>query len=389
MLRHIFKIVWKNKRQNGLLLFELFASLLILSAVFAYLINNYEQISTPLGFETNNRYLLLFSDNSTQDSAAYYAKIELLEHALADLPEVESHSFGNTVYPFSGNNWSNGIEINNVPVSYLNASMDERFYETMGLKLHQGRWFSKPLHPDSQQEIVLNKVFCDQYFAGEDLIDSTLEVFDNRKVVGIVENYKYNGEFVDEDPVVLNYVDPHDALYSQCLYLKVAPETTADFEMKLTEMVGKVTGITDFNIRNLDQSRQSNSRSSWLAISSLSGLALFLVINVAMGLFGVLWTSIKKRRYEISLRKAMGATSNAIMTHFITESLGLTLLAWVAGCAVMLQVTYFELLDFKQTHLHMGLLFASVFLFLLVAICTLYPAAKAAQFEPAEGLKDE
>ncbi|MFM1931452.1 MAG: hypothetical protein RL226_755 [Bacteroidota bacterium] len=336
MLKHIFKIVWKNKRQNGLLLFELFVSLLILSAVFAYLINNYEQVTTPLGFETSNRYLLLFADNSNQDSTAYYEKVELLEQAFADMPEIVNHSFGNTVYPFSGNNWSNGVEINNVLMNYLNASMDERFEETMGLKMHQGRWFNKPLQPSDQAEIVINKVFYDTYFAGMNCIDSTFEVFDNRKVVGIVENYKYNGEFVDEEPVVLSYVDPHDALYSQCVYIQVTPETTAEFELKLTEIVSRVTGISDFNVRNLDQSREESSRSSWLAIGSLSSLAIFLVINVAMGLFGVLWTSIKKRRYEISLRKAMGATSQNILQHFMIESLGLTTIAWLVGVAVML-----------------------------------------------------
>jgi len=38
----------------------------------------------------------------------------------------------------------------------------------------------------------------------------------------------------------------------------------------------------------------------------------FLVINVALGLFGVLWYNINKRRGEIGLRRAVGATGNSV-----------------------------------------------------------------------------
>lgn len=389
MLKHIFKIVWKNKRQNGLLLFELFVSLLILSAVFAYLLTNFEKVSSPLGFETEDRYLILFYDNSQEDSAAYIAKIENLERALTAMPQIKQISFGNTVYPFSGNNWQTGVMINNVNVPYLMASMDERYQQTMGLKMHAGRWYDKPIDAAAVKEIVINRKFYEEHFAGQDVIDSVMQVLDGQKVVGIVEHYKYNGEFEDESNVVLSYVDPNSAVYAQSIYVHVEPGTPAEIEQEMNRAVFEATGIIYFNIRNLDETRKVDSRDSWVAITALSALAIFLVINVAMGLFGVLWTSIKKRRYEISLRKAMGASQSAILGQFVIESFGLALLATLAGSAMMLQVIYFQLIDFEKRHMQNGLLLACLFIFLLVLLCALYPAWRAAQFEPADGLKDE
>lgn len=389
MLKHIFKIVWKNKRQNGLLLFELFISLIILTAVFAYLLTNFEMVASPLGFETKNRYLILFYDNSAEDSLAYVSKIDNLQRALGQMPEVENISFGNTVYPFSGNNFQTGIMINNVNVPYLMASMDDNYHETMGLKMHTGRWFTKTHNAAHNGEIVINKKFYDSHFAGRNIVDSVLEVLNNQKVVGIVEHYKYNGEFIDEDNIVLSYVDPHNAVYAQSIYVQVQPNTPPEIEQELTRIVFESTGITDFNVRNLDEARELDSRPSWVAITALSALSIFLVINVAMGLFGVLWTNVKKRQYEISLRKALGASQNHVLGQFILESVGLVFLAVVAGCAVVLQIIHFNLLSADMRHMHTGLLLACLFIFFLVLACAIYPAWRAARFEPAEGLKDE
>jgi putative ABC transport system permease protein len=389
MLKHIAKIVWKNKRQNGLLLFELFISLIILTTVFAYLLTNIEKVSSPLGFETEDRYLVLFYDNSAEDSAAYVTKIDNLQRALKQMPQVLSVSFGNTVYPFSGNNWQTGVMINNVNVPYLMASMDENYQGTMGLKMHAGRWYTKPLDTSDNGEVVINKKFYDNHFSGQDVIDSVMELLDGQKIVGIVEHYKYNGEFVDEDNVVLSYVDPHNAVYAQSLYVHVQPNTPPEIEQELSRVVFESTGIIDFNIRNLDETRKIDSRPSWVAITALSALSIFLVINVAMGLFGVLWTNVKRRHYEISLRKALGASQYHILGQFMLESTGLVLLALVAGSAIVLQIIHFNLISDEIRHMHTGLVFAGLFIFLLVIACALYPAWRAARFEPAEGLKDE
>jgi putative ABC transport system permease protein len=60
----------------------------------------------------------------------------------------------------------------------------------------------------------------------------------------------------------------------------------------------------------------------------------FLLINVALGLFGILNVSIAKRRSEIGLRRALGATGRGISRQFVGEMWVLTTVRAGARAAV-------------------------------------------------------
>ena len=390
MFSHILKIVWKNKGQNIMLLIEIFLSFIILAGVIAYLISNFEKLQSPLGFETKDRYMVIFSDYHQEiDSLAYAATIDNLKMRLDNTPEVKTHCFGNIVYPFSWNNWSSNAEINNVNVSYNLASFDEDYFETMNLKLKEGRPFNKPLSDQEIPEIVVNELFVKQ-LGGQNLLDTVLNLNGDKRIVGVVENYKNNGEFTEEVSMVLGYQSPYDREHATCLYLHLQEDTSEGFEEKINRLITETTGKTDFLIYNLEEKRIQQSRPTWVNISAISILALFLIINVAMGLFGVLWYNINKRRYEISLRKAMGASESKILIQFVLELVGLAVIALLFGSFIIWQIAYFDLINFlDKPMIYKGILFANIFILLLVTLCALYPSWRAARMHPAVGLKEE
>lgn len=388
MLTHIFKILWKKRRQNALLMLELFISFLILTAVFSYLYYNYQQLATPLGFETENRYMVQRYDyDATYEDEAYAEQVELLRQSLVSMPEIKSVSFGNNVYPFSHSNWTNVLEVNQVSIRYLIIQVDDAFPKTMGLELMAGRWFEPPNEHSPYKDVVVNEAFIQQNFNGANMLDSIINPEENMRIVGVVKNYKYNGEFSWEEPTVIEYLSPEsrDAMVT---YLDVQPGTPAAFEEQVNKLVFETTGNKDFIIKNLEEMRVENNRQSWIAITALSALALFLAINVAMGLFGVLWQAIHSRRYEISIRKAMGATEGQIMGQFILEVCLLAGVVILLGSLLAVQVPMFELIEVEAGILYTGLLLAMLFVSLMVVGCALYPSWRAATLHPAVGLKE-
>src|SRR6201992_3889491 len=66
-------------------------------------------------------------------------------------------------------------------------------------------------------------------------------------------------------------------------------------------------------------------------------VACFLVINVALGLFGVLWYNINKRRGEIGLRRAIGASGQSVSSQLVSESLILATLSLILGAFFAVQ----------------------------------------------------
>ena len=64
---------------------------------------------------------------------------------------------------------------------------------------------------------------------------------------------------------------------------------------------------SDVEMEHLSEKRTSINYFTLVPMIVLLIVACFLVINVALGLFGVMWYNINQRRGEIGLRRAIGA----------------------------------------------------------------------------------
>jgi putative ABC transport system permease protein len=366
----------------------MFISFIILCAVSSFMYFNLQKIAEPLGFETIDRLSILLDDNYSKDSLVVVDLMTQLDIQLRQEPEIEDVSYTNGPFPFSGNQWSTGDDNNGISYQTLTCETTENYYKTMGITLKEGRWFNKPLSADEKKEVVINQAFIDKNLGGKYTLDSIIHVAGEKKLVGIVETYKYNGEFVENLPTAISYVPKTDRTVV-CAILKMKEGTPVAYQEKLNKIITDVTKSTNFVINNLDDKRKENSHDTWVILIALLACSVFLFINVAMGLFGVLWYNINKRRSEISLRKAMGATNFDIIMQFLTETGGLAVLAVVFGLIFAIQVPLFKIIDVDSQIMYTGIGFSVIFVLSLVIICAFYPAWKGAQIHPATGLKEE
>src|SRR5690349_1265486 len=109
----------------------------------------------------------------------------------------------------------------------------------------------------------------------------------------------------------------------------------------------------------------------------------FLVFNVGLGLFGVLFQNISRRKGEIGLRRAVGATRGQILAYFIGETLVIASFAVVLGVFFAIQAPLLNLFDVEAGVYFAGILLAIASVFAITVLCAFYPSRQAAAIYPA------
>jgi putative ABC transport system permease protein len=115
----------------------------------------------------------------------------------------------------------------------------------------------------------------------------------------------------------------------------------------------------------------------------------FLILNVALGLFGVLWQTINQRRAELGVRRALGATAGTISGQVLGEILVLTTFGLGLGLLVAAQFPLLGVFNIKAGVYLTAMALAAVGLYLLATVCALYPSQLAARIKPAVALREE
>ena len=389
MIRHIIKLIWNKKGNNGLMLLEIFLAFIVLSAVLSYVLYNTDRLGLPVGFETEDRWAVFLERTDPDvDSASIAEMKNSLKLSLQGMDNVESVAFSNSVSPFGGSTWSTTNDDMGFEIRTRYAMVNEDFEKTMGSNVIEGRWFEESDAYAAFEPIIVNKYFADRYFPDIPLLDSIITINGEKKVVGIVDDYRYGGIFEEEQETSLLYL-PHTDNMASVVYLKMAKNTPASYEEEVSKMIESVTKTSGFVIQDLDVLRSRRERETWIPMIALLSISGFLCLNVALGLFGVLWYTINKRKSEIGLRRAMGAHSNNIAQQFTFEILILTGIAILAGTFFAVQVPLLKLINIENMIFYRAILFSALIILIIVLICALYPSHQASRIHPATALHED
>ncbi|MCW3117664.1 MAG: transporter permease [Chitinophagaceae bacterium] len=171
--------------------------------------------------------------------------------------------------------------------------------------------------------------------------------------------------------------------------VKVKPGTDAVVEGRLYKELSNLLRGTSVDILHLDNLRQGKNTQTIGPMIILSVVAGFLIINVALGLFGVLWYNISKRRSEIGLRRAVGATANSISMQLVGEAMVLSTVSLAAGVFFAIQFPLLHVFDIPAGTYLIAMTMAVLFIYLLVTICAFYPGKQAAAVYPAVALHED
>ena len=397
MIRHLFTLIWNRKRATGLLIAEIFMAFVVLFAVGSVGVYNWRNYRIPLGFAYERVWLVEMNPGS-QPGREQFATLQRVLQRLRSTPGVVSaaRSAENTPFSFNGNSREfrakEGTDKPKAQAEFYYAGPE--FRDVMGLRLVAGRWFDRRDEAASRrQPMVITEAMQDQLFpGGASAVGKTIRDNDDDdyEVVGVISSYRARGELVKPMPGVLTYVSPQDTAHALfTLLVRVQLGSGAALEKKLGEDIRTTSAGWASSIVSLPEQRLTQLKFRLTLPGILAIVCVFLLINVALGLFGVLWLNINQRRGELGVRRAMGATAGAISWQVVGEILVLTTFGLGLGLLVAVQFPLLSVFDVAPSVYFTAMLLAAAGLYALATICALYPSRLAAGIHPAVALREE
>ncbi len=370
-------------------------ALLAASSLTVRSLLNYER--QDLGIQAQS--LLVFDvtpQNISSDTQAVLFYRRLLDRIQA-VPGVQAASL---VRSRPGLGWTategftlDGVEPRETSGSRMETHYNDvspGFFQTMGIPLLQGRGFTDADTVDRPGVVVVNEEFV-RRFLKHGALGHRIDDHPGSEIVGVVKDSKYAR--VDQDPVPMVFY----ALAQRGMTGELTVEVRAlGSPTALLPAMQRAARELDPNMplqKPMTQAAQFEE--SYLTPRLFSrltvGFGLLAAFLVATGLYGTLAYRVQRRRGEIGVRMAVGATRATVLGMVLRESLWIALAGFAVGLPLCFAVS--RLLRTQVYGLNaldpVSFLAATALTLLIVLGAALLPARKAASVNPTEALRAE
>ncbi|MDO9375003.1 MAG: ABC transporter permease [Bacteroidota bacterium] len=391
MLTHLFKLIWNKKKQNFLLIMEMLVSFLVMFAVFTLIVYYYQNYTRPRGFEFEKVWAVNYqSPQGMSDKDSIAAFNQSLKQLIKSMPQVENVSFAASNIPFSMSTHNTNVSHEKISEMAHIYAVDDEHKDVLNFNLRSGRWFSRADQGSRETAAVINADLAQKFFGNGQPIGKTID-FEGKKlkVTGVIDDIKDKGDYQGPDNNLFIRIDTSNQAWIGAILVKVKPTADAAFESRLFKSLSNVIRNSSIEIEHLADKRVTKNNLTLVPMIILLVVAGFLIINVALGLFGVLWYNISKRKGEIGLRRAVGASGGSVSKQLVTEALILSTLSLIIGLFFAVQFPLMNVFDLAADTYYIAIACAVAFIYLLVIICSLYPGRQAASIYPAVALHEE
>jgi putative ABC transport system permease protein len=249
---------------------------------------------------------------------------------------------------------------------------------------------------------VMGATLASKLFNGSDPVgkDLVIEGVPYRIVGVLASGQLFNDEMYEDANGVLvpleTYMDRLDTDHQLAL-VTVKLKSKRDLDEITATMLARARqahhGIDDVKVKDLDaelarsyQQFQEQMHGWAVVLFSLAGTVLLVG---GVGVLSVMLISFSDRRYEIGLRKSMGANDSQILVQFLLEALVLAALGatvgTLAGSAVCRALS--DMFPWGLVVNPFGLAAAWGIALVLAVAFGLYPAIRAARLSPMEAMR--
>lgn len=394
MFKHLFKLIWNKKKQNFLFLSEILVSFLVIFTVFSFVLYYYHNYKQPRGFEYEKVWVVDYNNTQeTKNADSLTLFYENLRSTLKALPQVVDVSFSSSNFPYSESYQSRNVSYKGKQFDRVsNYSIDNNYKNVWQLKVLEGHWYSKEDIAGKYSPIVIDSTLKVTLFGQQSAIGKIIgdgDKANSQKIIGVVANMKVEGDYHTSGRSIYVRSDTAAFRWLNVLSIRVTDQADAAFESKLYKLLSNTMKKSNIGISHSAEMRVTKNEKTIIPLIIGMIVASFLIINVALGLFGVLWYSINRRKGEIGLRRAIGASGNSVSYQLIAESMILASLALLVGCFFAVQFPLLHVFDIGTSAYLIAILLAVLFIYLLVFLCSLYPGKQAAAILPAIALHEE
>lgn len=439
-MRLILKNLWVHRKQNG----WIFAEIAVITALSWFMVdylvvNAYDTyFCTPAGeFEKDHLCVGQFGvlrgeqesegqDVTEEDMEGLY----VLKQKLQDLPEVQSVCLA---YDYLGANlrlygWRTfslaDDTTKTIGVATQWYCQNECYFETQGLRAVEGSPDAETLSREIPQDgVIVTRSIAMMLFGTDQVVGKRLamldyavspegrdiEVVGYHTIAGVVEDVKSDPNERYPYVVFMPQPSPSPRIDSKLL-LRLKPDVDAEeFVKRLSPTLTKefragISVLGSLETYGHHFQKQVESDETYMLNQLVAVPLVLFAINVVLGTLGTYWLQIRKRREDIGIMRAFGASRSRIFWTFLAEGAILTALATFVGNFIWFQfAASWDILSNGMTYGASGretdwvtqfwphLLIVSFVVFLLilgvVSLAIALPAWNVCRMRPVEALK--
>ncbi len=321
---------------------------------------------------------------------------------VASLPGIEAVASVNDL-PMNGFYWLNDFTVENRPqrdpsdsVRAIDRWVWPAYFETMGIPLISGRYFSRRNTEEEPLVVIVNDAFVKHYLDGQDPIGRRVKSGPPSSpnpwhtIVGVVAGERCGG--MDEEPRPMIYYSASQ--YPQGFFHLIVRShmdlagTVTLLRSELKKINPKIAPYAPTTFDRLVLDSTWRVRCSMLLLGVLAAVSL---ITAMVGVYGVIDYGVSERAAEIGIRMALGASGADMMRMITGEGVRVASIGIALGLGLALILTRLLSTLLFGVRAIDGWIYAGVALLLVAvsALASFAPARRGARLDPISTLRQQ
>ena len=372
--------------QNGLLVFQFVIAVIFIIGLFIVNSQLKYMRSQDLGFNANQ---VVYIKNITyfNDPAVF----KPIRERILKIPGIKAATVATSI-PDGSKNGTNGYTVNGKKSSIEFVDLDFDYFETLDIKLKEGRFFSQAFKTDTANSAMINESAVANFGMKNPVGQIIRGCETDYKIVGVVKDFKAQGFESAVQPTIYAIKNPCGNAKLEIM-LKIEESKMAAALATLKDQWPEINSKDgeDFRYEFLDDLYGKLFKKQEQLQSLFFASALLTIFIAVIGLFAFAKYITSGRTKEIAVRKILGASDIQILKLINTSFLIMVVLANIISwpIAYLLTNKWLETFAYRVGLPVFPFVISAVITILLTVITVSIQAQRAVKANPVDALKYE
>lgn len=371
--------------QNSLIVFQFSVSTLLIIATIVVYQQLHHMQNKKLGYDKDQVLVMPDTRVLNQNQLAFQQQLKqdnrVVSASISRMVPGSKYLNGTQVYPKNekGNGAEIHIDIFNIDYDYIN---------TLGIKMKEGRAFSKEFSTDSAGVLINEAAVRELGWKGQNPIGRTIVRSGQKefKVLGVMQDFNYASVKQKVAPAMMMLGRNEGGLV-----IKVNTSDVSGFLNDLKTKWDSFNPAGPIEYYFLDEKFAALYDNERRTQQIFSAFAVLAIIIASLGLFALSTFIIEQRKKEVGIRKVLGASIGGIVQLLVRDFLVLVLIAILISSPLAWYGMNYWLEDFAyKIDLQWWMFALAGVLAIAIALLTVsFQGIKAALMNPVKSLKSE